>query len=114
MFYIQGQNILKLGIHFIRDRVQKVDILMEYVETYNQIDDIFTKPHAEGQFLRRDLGMLDLNAIYMWKIYRTLLIVFGSYIDFFSISHVQLNYMFVISNHESTRLNEVWLKFSLI
>lgn len=38
---------------------------MKYVETQNQITDIFTKPLAGDQFvkLRRDLEILDLNAI---------------------------------------------------
>ena len=49
--------------HFIKDHVLKNDISIEFVDSLNQIVDIFTKPLNEAQFvkIRRELGMLDDN-----------------------------------------------------
>ena len=49
--------------HFIRDHVLKNDISIEFVDSLNQIADIFTKPLNEAQFvkIRKELGMLDEN-----------------------------------------------------
>lgn len=54
---------LDIQHHFIRDHVQKGDILIEYILTENQLADIFTKPLMEDRFskIRRELGMMDLN-----------------------------------------------------
>ncbi|KAK2986666.1 hypothetical protein RJ640_010122 [Escallonia rubra] len=45
--------------HFIRDHVQKSDIVLNFVDTNHQITDIFTKPLDSKRFtaLRRELGM---------------------------------------------------------
>ena len=50
--------------HFIRDHVEKKDILLEYVQTENQLADIFTKPLCEDRFktLCLKLGLIDFDA----------------------------------------------------
>ena len=47
--------------HFLRDYVQNGDILLEFVDTNNQLADIFTKPLNEEilNFIKHDLGMID-------------------------------------------------------
>ena len=46
--------------HFLRDNVEKGNICLEYVQTDNQLADIFTKPLLESSFirLRRELGLI--------------------------------------------------------
>ncbi|KAF7151181.1 hypothetical protein RHSIM_Rhsim02G0176400 [Rhododendron simsii] len=45
--------------HFIRDHVQRGDVVIDFVRTDNQLADIFTKPLSEDRFcsIRRELGM---------------------------------------------------------
>jgi hypothetical protein len=47
--------------HFLRDHQQKGDIEIAYVNTHNQIADIFTKPLDDKTFskLRNELNILD-------------------------------------------------------
>jgi len=47
----------------IRDHVQKGDCVLEFVDTKNQLADIFTKPLPKEVFfaIRRELGILDVN-----------------------------------------------------
>ena len=47
--------------HFLRDYVQNGDISLEFVDTNNQLADIFTKPLNEERlnFIKHDLGMID-------------------------------------------------------
>ena len=47
--------------HFLRDHVQKKDVTVEFIDTHNQLADIFTKPLAKEHFykMRRELGILD-------------------------------------------------------
>ena len=47
--------------HFLRDHVQSGDISLEFVDTNNQLADIFTKPLNEERlnFIKHDLGMID-------------------------------------------------------
>ena len=47
--------------HFIRDHVSNGDIALEFVDTNNQLADIFTKPLNEERmnFIKRELGMID-------------------------------------------------------
>lgn len=56
---------IEIRHHFIRDHVLKKDISIEFVDSLNQIADIFTKPLNEAQFIkiRRELGMLNENDI---------------------------------------------------
>ena len=47
--------------HFIRDHVSNGDIALEFIDTNNQLADIFTKPLNEEMmnFIKRELGMID-------------------------------------------------------
>jgi hypothetical protein len=47
--------------HFLRDRQQKRDIEIAYINTKEQLADIFTKPLDEKTFtkLRNELNILD-------------------------------------------------------
>ena len=47
----------------IRDHVQKGDCVLEFVDTKNQLADIFTKPLPKETFfaIRGELGPLDIN-----------------------------------------------------
>ena len=47
--------------HFLRDHVQKGEVKLEFVDTHDQLADIFTKPLArEPVFkIRRELGIHD-------------------------------------------------------
>ena len=51
--------------HFLRDHMQKGDIILEFVCTNDQLADIFTKPLSDERFctIRRELGMIDGNEI---------------------------------------------------
>ena len=51
--------------HFLRDHVQKGDCTLEFVDTKNQLADIFTKPFSKETFfaIRRELGLLDINGL---------------------------------------------------
>ena len=52
---------IDIGHHFLRDHVQNGDISLEFVDTNNQLADIFTKPLNEERlnFIKHDLGMID-------------------------------------------------------
>ena len=49
--------------HFLRDHVQKSEVKLEFVDTHDQLADIFTKPLASEPLfkIRRELGILDEN-----------------------------------------------------
>ncbi|KAL3010698.1 hypothetical protein AAZX31_07G158100 [Glycine max] len=49
--------------HFIRDHVLKGDVVLEFVDTKNQLADIFTKPLSKDTFynIRRELGLIDIS-----------------------------------------------------
>ena len=51
--------------HFLRDHMQKSDIILAFVCTENQLADIFTKLLCDECFstIRRELGMIDGNEI---------------------------------------------------
>ena len=55
---------IEIRHHFIRDHVQKGDIVIRHVPTNEQKADIFTKPLADATFsyLINELGMLDYSA----------------------------------------------------
>jgi hypothetical protein len=50
---------IKVRYHFLRDHVEKGDIVMKYIDTERQLTDIFTKPLdvTRFAFLRGDLGV---------------------------------------------------------
>ena len=54
---------IEIRHHFIRDHVLKGDVVLEFVDTKNQLADIFTKPLNKDSFytIRSELGMLDAS-----------------------------------------------------
>ncbi|KAH9704464.1 Integrase catalytic domain-containing protein [Citrus sinensis] len=50
--------------HFLRDHVQKGDVVIKFVSTENQLADIFTKPLSEEHFIkiRHELGMMNVES----------------------------------------------------
>jgi hypothetical protein len=54
--------------HFLRDYQQKEDIEISYINTKNQLADIFTKPLDEQSFnkLRHELNILNSNNFFCW------------------------------------------------
>ena len=54
---------IEIQYHFIQDRVEKGDIQISYVNTKNQLADIFTKPLGEARFkeLRGELNVVDIS-----------------------------------------------------
>ena len=51
--------------HSLRDHVQNGDISFEFVDTNNQLVDIFTKPLNEERlnFIKYDLGIIDGSSL---------------------------------------------------
>ena len=54
-------NHIDIRHHFLRDHVQNSDISLEFVDTNNQLVDIFTKPLNEEilNFIEHNLGMIN-------------------------------------------------------
>ena len=54
---------IEIRHHFIRDHVLKGDVVLECVDTKNQLAYIFTKPLTKDSFytIRRELGLLDAS-----------------------------------------------------
>ncbi|XP_058774788.1 secreted RxLR effector protein 161-like [Vicia villosa] len=54
---------IEIRHHFLRDHVEKGEVVFEHVESKKQLADIFTKPLATGPFfsIRRELGILDIS-----------------------------------------------------
>ena len=54
---------IEIRHHFIRDHVLKGDVVLEFVDTKNQLADIFTKPLSKDTFynIRRELGLIDVS-----------------------------------------------------
>ena len=52
---------IAIGYHFLRDHQQRGDIEISYINTKDQLADIFTKPLDEQSFtrLRHELNILD-------------------------------------------------------
>ena len=52
---------IEIRHHFLRDHVQKGDCVLEFVDTKNQLVDIFIKPLPKESFftIRRELGLID-------------------------------------------------------
>ena len=54
---------IEIRHHFIKDHVERKTITLEYVNTENQLADIFTKPLHESNFehIRHELGVIELK-----------------------------------------------------
>ena len=54
---------IEIRHHFLRDHVRKGHCVLEFVDTKNQLADIFIKPLPKETFfaIRRELGLLDIN-----------------------------------------------------
>ena len=52
---------IEIRHHFIRDYVQKCDVVIKFVDTLHQLADIFTKPLDKASFctIRGKLGMMN-------------------------------------------------------
>ena len=63
VWYSKSKHI-EIRHHFIKEHVVNEDVMLDYVNTEDQIVDIFTKPLIEENLcsLRRDLGLIDINA----------------------------------------------------
>jgi ATP sulfurylase len=59
VFHDKSKHI-EIKYHFIRDRIQKGEIKLQYVSTYEQVGDILTKPLVKGKFMffREKLGVV--------------------------------------------------------
>ena len=55
---------IEIRYHFIRKHVANEDINLEYINTKNQLTNIFTKLLREDRFcsLRRELGVFDIES----------------------------------------------------
>ena len=55
---------IEIRYRFIRKHVANDDVNLEYINTKNQVADIFTKPLRENKFcsLRRELGIFDIES----------------------------------------------------
>ena len=55
---------IEIIYHFIREHVANEDINLEYINTKNQLVDIFIKPLREDRFclLRRELGVFAIES----------------------------------------------------
>ncbi|KAK9217771.1 hypothetical protein WN943_006399 [Citrus x changshan-huyou] len=55
---------IEIRHHFLRDHVQKGDVVIKFVSTENQLADIFTKPLSEEHFIkiRHELGMMNVES----------------------------------------------------
>ena len=53
---------IKIRHHFLRDHIQKGDIVIKFVYTKNQFADIFTKPLSEEYFIkiRHEFGIMNI------------------------------------------------------
>ena len=54
---------IEIRHHFLRDDVEKGDVLFEHVDSKNQLSDIFTKPLATEPFfnIHGELGIIDIS-----------------------------------------------------
>ena len=51
MFHDRSKHV-DIGYHFLRDRVQRGTIRLEYIETNEQVADIFTKALCRQSFVK--------------------------------------------------------------
>ena len=61
---------IEIRHHFIRDHILKGDVVLEFVDTKNQLANIFTKPLNKDSFytIRKELGLLDASDLSKWSI----------------------------------------------
>ena len=57
---------IAIKYHFLRELVQEKEVRLEYVNTKEQIADIFTKPLPKDEFLylRGKLGVIPLSVVH--------------------------------------------------
>ena len=64
---IQHSRIKHINIrhNFLRDHMQKGDVVLEFIYTINQFADILTKPLCEERmnFIKREISMLNGNTV---------------------------------------------------
>ena len=63
IYFFASKKFPLIRHHFLRDHVLKGDCALEFVDTKNQLADIFTKPLSKETFfaIRRELGLLDVS-----------------------------------------------------
>ena len=56
---------IEIRHHFLRDHVEKGDVVFAHVDSKNQLADIFTKPLATESFfnIRGELGIIDISNV---------------------------------------------------
>jgi len=56
---------IEIRYHFIRDHIRQGEIELHYVNTHDNLADIFTKPLDEARFreLRHELNIIDLSNV---------------------------------------------------
>jgi len=56
---------IEIRHHFIRDHVNKGDYVIQFVNSENQLTDLFTKPlnKEEINFLRNELAIIDFKYV---------------------------------------------------
>jgi hypothetical protein len=56
---------IEIIYHFIGDRVQKGNMKLQYISTYEKIADILTKPLVKGKFVyfRQKLGVVENTSL---------------------------------------------------
>ena len=56
---------IEIRHHFLRDHVEKGDVVFEHVDSKNQLADIFTKPLTNELFvnIRGEFGIIDISNV---------------------------------------------------
>ena len=56
---------IEIRYHFIRDHIRQGEIELKYVNTHDNLADIFTKPLDEARFreLRNELNIIDSSNV---------------------------------------------------
>jgi hypothetical protein len=64
VFHDRSKHI-KIKYHFIRDRMQKGAVKLQYISTEEQIANILTKPLVKGKFVyfRDKLGVVENTSL---------------------------------------------------
>ena len=62
MFHDRSKHI-KVTCHFIQDRIQKREVNIQFLPTYQQVDSILTKPLEKENFeaFRDKLGLVQIS-----------------------------------------------------